>query len=694
MKSLMNLLYCSSLLLLSLVLASCITESKSPKENPAVAKDSLESAEKNKAALDAAQSTSLPVKYQTATYLVDKQGSEDLAIKDEGKLKVEARITSTRGPQPLWDIMKRLAALKGMNISWASDVDQNVLVDVNISANDDFFQAIDNLLRQVDYYHEMQGSTIIVKYKETRQFHIAMPFIKQTYKTKTGGDVLGGDSGGKGGGKSTKVAGEISLQSDGVAINQQKDGTPGGIEFNTWSSIENNLNSILNIWSTDAVESSAAKKAGQESSNTQAAQETSKYDKKTKSASEKDTSVSEQLVSATFRRSTGGNTYFIDKPVGLITVTAPRPLLEKLDVYFKSLKKELYKQVSIEAKILEVQLDDSSSIGLDWNLLLRNLSVSAGSLTGGKTYSKTNTNTTDSSNTLTNSNTVTDNTTTTRNRNDSNTNTFTNTTGNSNGGTTTTYDVNGVPTTINNGGDTTAQGDGVFTNALTDVAGVASSNIISSLAGSAASSGVSAATVLSQGVTGALGGAVSLAAFSFDSFLNAVSAQGQATILSNPKMSVMNGQPALLTVGRNVTYISSITSTTTGTTGDVNLTAETARALSGVGLALTANILDDKQIILNLVPVTSELVEPIEYRALGAGTVGLPIINVREVSTTVKVNNGEMLVIGGLISSVTKDDGTFVPGTSSLGFFKYLFGKETKLAKKRELIILLKPRII
>lgn len=665
MKSLMNFFHCSILLLLALVLTSCITESKKSSLDPSLnkdvveSKDALDSAGNDKTALETAKSASLPVKYQTATYLVDKQGSEELANSDGGKLKVEARITSTRGPQPLWDIMKRLAALKGMNISWASDVDQNVLVDVNISANDDFFLAIDNLLRQVDYYHEMQGSTIIVKYKETRQFHIAMPFIKQTYKTKTGGDVLGSgasSSSGKGGdGKNANVAGEISLQSDGVAINQQKDGTPGGIEFNTWNSIENNLNAILNIWSTDAVDASASNKAGLESENKQIALD--KYDKKTKS--DKDVNVSEQSVSATFRRSKGGNTYFIDKPVGLITVTAPRPILEKLEVYFKSLKKELYKQVAIEAKILEVQLDDSSSIGLDWNLILKNLSVASGSLTGGKTYSNTNTNTTDSSNTLTN--------------NASNSNTV---------------------TTSRNRSNTTTTGVDGTTDTGSDVSGVVSNNILSNVAGSAASSGVSAATVLTQGVTGSLGGAISIAAFTFDTFLNAVSKQGQATILSNPKLSVMNGQPSLLTVGRSVTYISSITSTTTGTTGDVNLTAETARALSGVGLALTANILDDKQIILNLVPVTSELVEPIEYRALGVGTIGLPIINVREMSTTVKVNNGEMLVIGGLISSVNQDEGTFVPGTSSLGFFKYLFGKETKLAKKRELIILLKPRII
>ena len=111
---------------------------------------------------------------------------------EETSLKVGATIKSTRGPQPLWDILKRLVALKKMNVSWASDVDQNVLVDVDINANDDFYEAVDNLLRQVDYFHEVQGNTIIVNYKETRQFRIAMPFIRQSYATGVGGNVLGG----------------------------------------------------------------------------------------------------------------------------------------------------------------------------------------------------------------------------------------------------------------------------------------------------------------------------------------------------------------------------------------------------------------------------------------------------------------------------------------------------------------------
>ena len=661
MKSLKQIVIYGSLLLLLPLVTSCLRETQTAKQDSALQENTVNTLTQPVAKVEQ-DPVSLPVRYQTPSYVIDKKPEKDTSITEEARLKVEARITSTKGPQPLWDIMKRLASIKGMTVSWASDVDQNVLVDVNISANDDFFGFCDNLLRQVDYYHEVQGSTIIVKYKETRQFHIAMPFIKQTYKTKTGGDVLGGGGGTTG---TSNVAGEISLMSEGVAVNQHKDGTPGGIEFNTWNSIENNLNALLNIWTTDSItqdSSSASKKQdGSIERNKDSALVGSD-----KSVVAKEEKTAEQVATATFRKSKQGNSYFIDKPVGLITVTAPRPLLGRLDEYFKALQRELYKQVAIEAKILEVTLDDSSSIGLNWNTILTNLSVAGGTLSGGKTYSKVKTDSTDSSNSLSSTNSSSTSLEVENIGTDTRSQTFNN--------------LNPVPLTADTG--TAGQNN---TSTLTDVL----SNAIESTALSAAST----ATVITNGLTGSLGGSISLAAFTFDSFLNAVSKQGKATILSNPKLSVLNGQPALITVGRNVTYIENL-EVNVSDSGVITYSAETARALSGIGLALTANIIDDKQIILNLVPVTSELVEPIEYRAVGLGSVGLPIINVREMSTTVKVKNGEMLVIGGLISSAAENDGTFIPGTSNLSFFKYLFGAETKSTKKRELIVLLKPRII
>ena len=55
-------------------------------------------------------------------------------------------------------------------------------------------------------------SHLIIKNKETRQFHIAMPFISQTYSTDTGGDVLGSEE------KSTTFKGKINVTATGSPV--------------------------------------------------------------------------------------------------------------------------------------------------------------------------------------------------------------------------------------------------------------------------------------------------------------------------------------------------------------------------------------------------------------------------------------------------------------------------------------------
>jgi type II secretory pathway component GspD/PulD (secretin) len=60
----------------------------------------------------------------------------------------------------------------------------------------------------------------------------------------------------------------------------------------------------------------------------------------------------------------------------------------------------------------------------------------------------------------------------------------------------------------------------------------------------------------------------------------------------------------------------------------------------------------------------------------------------------VKIKDGSMLVVGGLISEVDAKSGEYLPGAKDVPYLKYLFGYETKSKSKRELIILLRPRII
>ena len=119
-------------------------------------------------------------------------------------------------------------------------------------------------------------------------------------------------------------------------------------------------------------------------------------------------------------------------------------------------------------------------------------------------------------------------------------------------------------------------------------------------------------------------------------------------------------------------------------------------------MGVVATIVDDNKIIMQLTPVTSELEpddagNPIPYRTVGNAMefeIGLPVVNMREMSTTVQVNDGEMLVIGGLIDTTTGTQDKGVPVLNKIPVVKYLFGYESKTVQRRELVILLAPKII
>lgn len=556
-----------ALFLVPLVLFACTPLATEPEETTA-------QAAQPEAAMPVAQDMtppSLPVQYQKPSYLVDAAGKDELDSQaDDVVLKVGARISSTK-KVALREIMKPLASQKRLNISWASDVNQDALVDVDIKADDDFYKAIDNILRQVDYFYELQGSTIVIKYRETKQFHVAMPFTKQVLNLTTGGNALGGGTDVT----TTNIEGTIKLASD-------------KNEFDIWNNIKANIESILKIERTKKITSFKDAPAPENAG------------KPKPGGNATENSGSENVMTEV--EVTGGaeNYYLIDKPVGLVTVTASRPIIEKVEAYFKSLHKEIYKQVSIEAKIIEVQFIDSSSIGINWDEVLKGFNIS-GQVSFGDNGSIFH------------------------------------------------WDPTSGATTH--------------------------SRIVSD---------------------------VSINTADFTLFLNALKTQGNTKVLSNPKISVLNGQPAMISMGRNVTYLKEVSSEVTGTGIDrtTNYTATPGTILSGVGLGLTATVLHNNEIIMNLVPVTSELLEGTEEAVVVAGEggteikMGLPIVNIREMSTTVRVKDGEMLVIGGLISEVNDNTGSFAPVMGDIPLIKYLFGYEEKTKNKRELIILLKPRII
>ena len=127
-------------------------------------------------------------------------------------------------------------------------------------------------------------------------------------------------------------------------------------------------------------------------------------------------------------------------------------------------------------------------------------------------------------------------------------------------------------------------------------------------------------------------------------------------------VTVLNGQPALISVGKDIAYVKSVTREKDGSGVDATYTytAETGNVVQGIALGVMASFLDDKRVILHLTPITTDISNldsngDVPMTEIGTGdagiSLGLPQVRVREMSTMVEVHNGEMLVIGGLIDS-------------------------------------------
>jgi general secretion pathway protein D/MSHA biogenesis protein MshL len=619
-------------MVLAAVLWGCVPQPNPEEQSANFIKEHTKGAIDGSAAKqEPAQVDQLPARYQRPSYLLSTPTGGGRGANTDLSIPVGARITPT-GPKPLRLVMQELAKLKSMNISWANDVDQESLVHVTIMPEEDFFEAIDNVLRQLDYFHEVRGNTIVVSHKETKKFHVAMPFMSSSYSTAVGGDVLGNTQG-------TNMSGNLTLTS-----NDNK--------FDIWVNIEKNMDKILEIWSVPpppvapvAVAADPGNQVAQSPQTPPAVAE------------------APAVTNAANSGHSGLGYYTIDRPIGLITVTAPRPLLEKIENYLNNLTGEIYRQVSIEAKIIEVTLSSDNTTGLDWSSLLHTsigATLDTGIFRPDTASSKL--------------------TTTTRHQEVSGSTSLT--------GPDSSMTINGPNSSmaVAGGGSTVTGPDSTVTTTgpNSSITVVGPNQAMKTASDTVMQSG----SMLAQKF-------VTMTPINFNVLIDAMKEQGHVEVLSNPKISVMNGQPAMISVGENVTYIKSVSSTTDSQTNTISYTVTPDSVMSGLGMGVIATIMDDNQIILSLTPVTSSLTQPIEYRTFGTNQVGLPKVNLREMNTMVRVKNGEMLVVGGLTDTAATYNNTGVAGLGSMpGPLGKLFKRDGTASRKKELIILLRPQII
>jgi MSHA biogenesis protein MshL len=196
------------------------------------------------------------------------------------------------------------------------------------------------------------------------------------------------------------------------------------------------------------------------------------------------------------------------------------------------------------------------------------------------------------------------------------------------------------------------------------------------------------------------GGAVFGLAFqtsNFAALLQFLDSQGTTQVLSSPRIATLNNQKAVLKVGTDEFFVTNVaTVTTTTSTGTQQTpTVTVAPFFSGIMLDVTPQIDELNNITLHIHPSISEVTESRRVVDLG-GTVPsitLPLAKsaVNESDTVVRVTDGNIVAIGGLMSVDVRDGRTGIPGAADSNV---LLRNSDRRASKREIVILLKTTVI
>lgn len=196
---------------------------------------------------------------------------------------------------------------------------------------------------------------------------------------------------------------------------------------------------------------------------------------------------------------------------------------------------------------------------------------------------------------------------------------------------------------------------------------------------------------------------ISMTGGDFTSLMRALQQQGNINVLSNPRVNIMNGQTAFLSVGRKVDFISKVETTSTGTSTSVptvTYSVETSSVLSGVifGIVPYINDASDNNISMTISPIITDLVR-LDSKTIGSSgsnavELSLPTVDLRELSTTVQVRDGQMVIIGGLMQNKERLEDNNVPFLAHIPLIGYLFKNRDRSSEKTELIIMLRPVIV
>ncbi|OQX72958.1 MAG: pilus (MSHA type) biogenesis protein MshL [Campylobacteraceae bacterium 4484_4] len=171
--------------------------------------------------------------------------------------------------------------------------------------------------------------------------------------------------------------------------------------------------------------------------------------------------------------------------------------------------------------------------------------------------------------------------------------------------------------------------------------------------------------------------------------------QGKVSAISNPKVVTLSNQPAVFSSGDQLYYKLSSSSRQTG----ANAATETYNnevvksVFAGILLDITPEITDEGDIILKINPSISSVKSDVKSDTSAVRKLP-PDLMKKQISSVVKLHDGEKIVLGGLINTREGTETSKVPVLGNIPVLGYAFKQKKKTLVREELVIVITPHII
>ena len=175
---------------------------------------------------------------------------------------------------------------------------------------------------------------------------------------------------------------------------------------------------------------------------------------------------------------------------------------------------------------------------------------------------------------------------------------------------------------------------------------------------------------------------------------------GDVRVISNPKLAVLNQQTAVMKVVDNRVYftVQVQTSAPTNTSGAYSTFSTQVHTVPvGFFMSVIPHIEDESGVSLMVRPTVSRIVgfinDPNPALANAGITSRIPEIQTREIESVLRLQNGEIALLGGLIQTSNNQINSGIPGMQTNEIVNQLFGQTRQEDQRTELVILLQPVI-